>query len=143
MINYCQSSAFDCPYLSCNDHCNWWLPRNFYHYYYFLEIYSNDFELIFWDLNTFTKHRERVYFPFICSFFTCCFNHSVYQQYTLFCTFPLLVNTQDESVFFLLIVLQSHCILMLSTFCTFPILSSTKKKTKSFNLTFNTFHHEI
>ena len=21
-VNYCQSSAFDCPYLSCNDHCD-------------------------------------------------------------------------------------------------------------------------
>ena len=25
MVNYCQSSAFDCPYLSCNDHCDRWL----------------------------------------------------------------------------------------------------------------------
>ena len=24
-INYCQSSAFDHPYLSCNDHCDWWV----------------------------------------------------------------------------------------------------------------------
>ena len=21
-VNYCQSSTFDCPYLSCNDHCD-------------------------------------------------------------------------------------------------------------------------
>ena len=31
-INYRQSLVFDCPYLSCNDHCDWWLlflfPRN-------------------------------------------------------------------------------------------------------------------
>ena len=25
MVNYCQSLAFDCPYLSCNDHCDQWL----------------------------------------------------------------------------------------------------------------------
>ena len=24
-VNYCQSSALDCPYLSCNDHCDRWL----------------------------------------------------------------------------------------------------------------------
>ena len=24
-VNYCQSLAFDHPYLSCNDHCGWWL----------------------------------------------------------------------------------------------------------------------
>ena len=23
MVNYCQSSAFDHPYLLCNDHCDW------------------------------------------------------------------------------------------------------------------------
>ena len=26
-VNYCQSLAFDCPYLSCNDHCDWWLSQ--------------------------------------------------------------------------------------------------------------------
>ena len=39
--------------------------------------------------------------------------------------------------------LQSLCILTLSTFCTFPFASSAKEKTKSFNLTSNTFRCEI
>ena len=25
MVNYCQSLAFNCPYLPCNDHCDQWL----------------------------------------------------------------------------------------------------------------------
>ena len=25
VVNYCQSLVFDHPYLSCNDHCDWWL----------------------------------------------------------------------------------------------------------------------
>ena len=63
-----------------------------------------------WELNTFTKHTEQVCFLFICSFYTCCFVTIVYWRSPRFRTFPLHVNTQDESVLFLLVVLQLLCI---------------------------------
>ena len=60
-----------------------------------------------------------------------------------FSTLQQRVNTLDESALFLLVLLQSLCILTLSTICTFRITSGTKEKTKSFNLTSNTFCCEI
>ena len=51
----------------------------------------------------------------------------------------LFLWTFTESVLFLLVVLQSLRILTFSTFYTFHIISDTKEKTKSFNLTSNTF----
>lgn len=51
MVNYCQSLAFARPYLSYNDHCNRWLFREiFYYYFYVLEIFLNDLELFSLEL---------------------------------------------------------------------------------------------
>ena len=55
MVNYRQSSAFEHPYLSSNNHCDRWL---------FLEIFLLLFpiktilKLFSWNLNPFTKHKE-------------------------------------------------------------------------------------
>ena len=83
ILKYCQFSAFDHPYLSCNDHLDWWffqeisiiIPKKFL--WTILNLFS-------WNLNTFTKLTEQVCFLFVCSFFT--------------------LNTLDESVLFLLII---------------------------------------
>ena len=32
MVSYHQSSVFDRPYLSCNDHCDWWLFSEIFFY---------------------------------------------------------------------------------------------------------------
>ena len=49
MIKYHQFAAFDCPNLSCNDHCGRWFFQDifFYCYFYFLEILLNDLKLTF------------------------------------------------------------------------------------------------
>ena len=73
-LNYCQSLAFDCTYLSCNDHCDQWLFQKTFFLLILNLFLRNSFEqswTCFW--NTFTKHKEQVCFLFICSFFTCCF----------------------------------------------------------------------
>ena len=38
--NYHQSLAFDHPYLSCNDHCDWWLFQEIFFYYYYFKKQS-------------------------------------------------------------------------------------------------------
>ena len=38
--NYHQSLAFDHPYLSCNDHCDWWLFQEIFFYYYYFQKQS-------------------------------------------------------------------------------------------------------
>ena len=38
--NYHQSLAFDHPYLSCNDHCAWWLFQEIFFYYYYFQKQS-------------------------------------------------------------------------------------------------------
>ena len=69
--NYCQSLAFDHPYLSCNDHCDW---KSFINITFILQkFFWTILNLLSWNLNTFTKHKDWVCFLFICSFFTCCF----------------------------------------------------------------------
>ena len=88
-----------------------------------------------WAFKKLTVHRTSL-FLWTFTFFH---NHSVYYHSPPFCTFPLHLNTLDESVLFLLVVLQSLRILTFSTFYTFHIISDTKEKTKSFNLTSNIF----
>ena len=81
MVNYCQSLAFDHPYLSFNDHCDWWLFQEiffFEYYFYFLEILWAILILFFWNL-------------FI--FYSLFHNHFVYLYSPPFHTFPLHVNT--------------------------------------------------
>ena len=60
-VNYQQSLAFDHPYLSCNDHCYWWLFQEIY-YFYFVEILLNDLELVLLELlniqNSFLFHGQ-------------------------------------------------------------------------------------
>ena len=105
---------------------------------------KNSFERS-WTLNslnliTFTKHTEKVCFLLYLFIFYLLFcNHSLVLTLFIFCYFYTACKHTDESILFLLVVLQSLCILMLSNFCTFRIISSTKKKIKSFNLTSNTF----
>ena len=146
MVHYWQSSAFDCPYLSWNDHCDWWLFQEIF--LILLLFPKNSFEWS-WTLNslnliTFTKHTEKVCFLLYLFIFYLLFcNHSVVLTLFIFCYFYTACKHTDESILFLLVVLQSLCILMLSTFCTFRIISSTKKNIKSFNLTSNTFCCEI
>ena len=74
VVNYCQSLAFDHPYLLCNAHCAF--SRNLFFINIVLisyKFFSTILNLFSWDLNTFTKHKEQVCFLFICSFFICCF----------------------------------------------------------------------
>ena len=72
----------------------------FYWYYlYFLEIFWRFLNLFSWNLNTFTKHKEQVFFFLICSIFTCLFrNHSLYYRFPPFRIFPLQVNTWTDSL---------------------------------------------
>ena len=116
-------------------------PRNLFYYYYFLEILFNDLELVFLEFKQFHKtHRTSLFYFYLFIFYSFLVIILFIYDLHLLVLFPLPVNTQYESVLFLLVV--SHCILMLSTFCTFRITSS-KKKTKHFNLTSNTFCCEI
>ena len=113
-------------------------PRNlFYYYYYFLEILFNDLELVFLELKHFYKtYRTRLFYFYLFIFYSFLVIILFIYALHLLVLFPLPVNTQYESVLFLLVV--SHCILMLSTFCTFRITSS-KKKTKHFNKSLTLF----
>ena len=76
-VNYCQSPAFDHPYLSCDDHCDSDFSKKsffFYQYnFYFLEILLNDLELVLLEFKYTYKTQRQVCFLFICLFFTCCF----------------------------------------------------------------------
>ena len=115
-------------------------PRNLFHCY-FLEIFLNYLELVFLEFEHFYKTLRISLFSFyLFTFYSLLCNHSVYQHCPPFRTFSPRVNTLDESVLLLLVVLQSLCILMLSAFCTFHI---SKEKTKSFNLTSNTLRCKI
>ena len=116
------------------------LPLNVPIYnYYFQEILLNNLELVFLKFEHFYKTYRTGLFSFYQYIFYLLFhNNYVYQQ----STFLLYVYTLDEPVLFLLIILQSFCILMLSNFCTFRITRGTKEKVKSFDLTSNTFHNK-
>ena len=120
-VNYHQSSAFDHPYLSSNDHCDWWLFKEIFSFINVIFISQKFFWaiLIFfsWNFNTFTKHNEQICFLFIYSFFTCCFIIILRIDTSPFCTFPMHVNTRDKSVLFFIVVSQSLYIISLSTFC--------------------------
>ena len=143
MVNYGKSSIFDRPYLSCNDHCDWWVFQEI-----FIIISQKFFwtilNLLSWNLNTFTKLLEQVCFLFICSFFACCFVIilciNTFHRFVLFhCVKIHWMNLFSFCMFFF----QSLYMLMLSTFCASCITSDTKEKTKSFNLTSNAFCCEI
>ena len=106
-VNYCQSSDFDRPYLSCNDHCD----RQFFqeiffikYRFYFLEILLNDLELVFLEFKHIYKTKTISLFYFYL-FVTRCF--VIILCITPFHTFPLRVNTHNVSVRFLFNVLQS------------------------------------
>ena len=118
-------------------------PRNLF-YYHFLEILLKNYELVFLEFKHFYKTHRTSLFSFYLSTFHALFFVIILCINTLpFHTFPLRVNTLDESVLFLHIASESLCILTLSTFCTFCIISGTKEQTKSFDLTSNTFCCEI
>ena len=77
-VNYCQSSAFDHPYLLCNDHYDWWLvtfPKSLYYYYhyYFLEIILNDLELVFLEFKHLQNTQNKFVFFLSVQFFSHCF----------------------------------------------------------------------
>ena len=76
MVNYHQSSAFDHPYLSCNDHCNQWLFLEIFHYF-FLEILLNDLELVSLEFKHLYKTNRTSLFSFyvhlMFCLLTCCF----------------------------------------------------------------------
>ena len=72
-VNYQQSSAFERPYLSCNDHCDQWLFQAIFFLLILFLFLKNHFERsFFWNLNTFAEHKEKFCFPSVCSFFNCC-----------------------------------------------------------------------
>ena len=108
-VNYHQSLAFDCPYLSCNHHCDWWLFQEIFFYlycFYFLEILLKDLELVFVEFIHIYK-TQRSLFSFYLFIFTCCF-------VIIWC-----VN-----------VLQSFYVIRLSNFCTWALsLKLTSKWT--------------
>ena len=104
MVNYCQSLAFNCQRLSCNDHCDQWNLFYQYHFY-FLEFLLNYLELVFLQFKHIYKPQRTSLFPFYLFIFYLMFhNHSVYSCFPPFRTFPLRVNTQDECVLFLIVV---------------------------------------
>ena len=100
-VNYCQSSADDHPYLSCNDHCDQWVFQEIIFIIISKKFFWTILNLMSWNLNTFTKLTEQVCFLFSCSFFS------------PFHTFPLSVNTLDESVLFLLVIDALHLLYFL------------------------------
>ena len=73
------------------------------------------------------KHFYKTFSFYLFIFYSLLDNHSVYQRFPPFRTFPLRVITLVESVLFWLVVSQSLCILTLSTFCTFRIKNGTKE----------------
>ena len=90
----------------------------FYSYnFYSLEILLNNLELVFLEFKQIYKTQRSSLFSFyLLIFYLLYCNHSVY--YPPFCAFALLVNTQDEPVLFLIVVLQSFYVIRLSTICT-------------------------
>ena len=68
VVNYCQSPAFDHPYLSCDDHCDSDFSKKsffFYQYnFYFLEILLNDLELVFLEFKYIYKTQRSSLFSF-------------------------------------------------------------------------------
>ena len=81
-VNYRQSFAFDCTYLSCNDHCDWWLFQETffcYYYFYFPEILLNDLKLVFLEVkHIYKKQRTSLFSFYLPIFYLLFFNHSVY-----------------------------------------------------------------
>ena len=87
--------------------------KKYFYYYYFLKILLINLELVFLGLKNFYKtHRTSLFYFYLFSFDSFP-NHFVYQHSPAFHTFPVHVNTQDESLLFLLVVSQSLCIYLL------------------------------
>ena len=70
-VNYCQASAFDRPYLSCSDQHDWWVFQEMFFINIFYKFFWTILNLLYWNLNTFTKLTIQVCFLSICSSFTC------------------------------------------------------------------------
>ena len=103
MVSYHQSSVFDRPYLSCNDHCDWWLFSEifFYYYFYFLGILLSNLELVFLEFKHICKTPRTSLSLFYLFIFYLFFRHYfVYLHSPHFRTYPLRVNTQDEIVLY-------------------------------------------
>ena len=85
----------------------------------------NDLEFVFLEFKHIYKtQRTNLLSFYLFIFYSLFLNHSVYQRSPPFCSFPLCVNTQDDintqddTVLFLLVGSQSLCVLTLSTFGT-------------------------
>ena len=79
-VNYCQSPAFDHPYLSCDDHCDSDFSKKsffFYQYnFYFLEISLNDLELVFLGFKYTYRTQRSSLFSFYLFIFYLLFHNS-------------------------------------------------------------------
>ena len=112
-VNYHLSSIYDCPYLSCNDHCDWRLFQEIaivISKKFFWTILSLFF---FWNLNTFTKHKEQIcllfHFLMVVSKSFCVLIFSTFSYFSTVCK-------HTGWVLFLLVVLQSPYVIKLSIF---------------------------
>ena len=122
MASYCQSLVFDCPYLLCNGHFDWWLFQEIFFFLLILFLFPrNSFERSWTCFHGIETHLQNttnksVFFLSV-HFFTCSFLIIlclINLRFQPFHTFSLHVNTQDESVLFLLVVSQSLYVIMLS-----------------------------
>ena len=90
-VNYHQSPAFDCPYLSCNDHCEWWLFQKIFFYYChicFLEILVNNLELVLLEFKQIYKTQILSLFSFYLLIFYSLFsNHLCVLTFSTFSYF--------------------------------------------------------
>ena len=79
-VNYHRSSVFYRPYLSCNDHYDQWLFQEILFFLIFLlEIFLNDFELVFLEIkHTYKTKRVSLFSLFLFFFYLLFRNHSVY-----------------------------------------------------------------
>ena len=57
-VNYWQSMVFDCLYLLCNDHCNWWFSKKSFSLLFPRNFFWTILNLFYWNLNIFTKLSE-------------------------------------------------------------------------------------
>ena len=113
--------AFDHPYLSFNDHCDQKLSKKsffYWYYFHFLERFLNDFELVFLEFKHIYKTQRTGLFSFYLFICYLLFHkNSMHKRSPTFRTFPMHLNTQDESALFLFVISQSLFAIMLSTFC--------------------------
>ena len=69
-VNCCQFLALEHPYLSSNNHCDWWIFQEVFFLVIIIVIYERFFwtilNLFSWNLNIYKTHRKSVLFPFFC-----------------------------------------------------------------------------